>query len=204
MDRLLRAVARPLRIPHRPVPLALLCLSFALFAASCDRRAGVEHYNRGVSFAEAGQYSRAIDEFQQALKLVEDFPESHNGLGYVFNQMGRYEEAIEHFRAAAEDEDFDQRALAYQNLGTSLANTERYEEAESALQASIELEPLAKSYVALAQVYAVQGKSGRALGQLENALRHDETLAPSIWTDPVFARYLGTPEFTALGERYAP
>jgi len=184
--------------------MGVVCLGLLVALVSCDRREAIEHYNRGVLFAEAEQYLQAIGQFQKALALVDDFSEAHNSIGYVYNQLGRYDEAIKHFVEAAEDETFQQRALAFRNLGTAYANSERYSHAEAALQQAIELEPLASRYVALAQVYALQEKPGRALGALENALRHDPDISSAIWAHPVFEPYMDSPEFLALRRRSRP
>jgi Flp pilus assembly protein TadD len=48
----------------------------------------------------SGDWQRAIDNFQAALKAEPDNAEIHNGLAYAYRRRGSYELAFRHFREA--------------------------------------------------------------------------------------------------------
>ncbi|MBF0319876.1 MAG: tetratricopeptide repeat protein [Nitrospirae bacterium] len=73
------------------------------------------HVNRGVSLSLAGAADSAIKEYEEALWLNPDRPESYNNLGLIYLNKGDYDLAIGYFKMALElNEDF---VNAYNNLG---------------------------------------------------------------------------------------
>lgn len=71
------------------------------------------HYNLGVFYTKSKEYSRAIAEFEEAVKLRPDDAYSHFNLGYIYAEyILNRPKAIEHFRhylrlAKSEDKDMD-------------------------------------------------------------------------------------------------
>ncbi len=181
--------------------LAPICIALAFTALGCDRRKAIDDYNQGVGYAQAGQYPRAIVAFQRALELRPEFPEASNSLGYVFNRLERYDEAIEHFLAAAANEKYKERHLAYLNLGAAYSNNSQYDEAAGSLSDSITIEPTVDAHYALAQVYAVQQKTDRAVASLREAFAMDAERADAVATDAMFDRIRDDAQFRSfLGE----
>ena len=160
-----------------------LCVALALGALGCDRRKAIDEYNQGVGHAQAGQYPRAIVAFQRALALRPEFPEASNSLGYVFNRLERYDEAIEHFLAAAGVEKYKERHLAYLNLAAAYSNNAEYDEAASALSESIKIEATVDAHYALAQVYAIQEKTDRAIASLREVSGMDAERMDGVATE---------------------
>jgi tetratricopeptide (TPR) repeat protein len=178
-----------------------LCVALALGALGCDRRKAIDEYNQGVGHAQAGQYPRAIVAFQRALALRPEFPEASNSLGYVFNRLERYDEAIEHFLAAAGVEKYKERHLAYLNLAAAYSNNAEYDEAASALSESIKIEATVDAHYALAQVYAIQEKTDRAIASLREVSGMDAERMDGVATDAMFDRIREEPQFRSfLGE----
>lgn len=69
-----------------------------------------------------GDYNKAEELFQQALKLKQDLPEAYYGLGLVYYQKREIDKAIEMFQKARElkpdmVEAYYQEALIYQLIG---------------------------------------------------------------------------------------
>ncbi|MAF10377.1 hypothetical protein CMK11_07995 [Candidatus Poribacteria bacterium] len=184
------------RLPIVTLPLVLGLL--ALTSLGCDRRKAIDEYNRGVGYAQAGEYPRAILAFETALELRPKFPEANNSLGYVYNQLRNYEKAIVQFQAAAAAEKFKDRHLAYQNLGTAYSNNAQYEDAEAPLAKSIEMQPTADAHYALAQVYALQKKTASCIGALRDAMALDEERIRAVDGDAAFDAIREDAEFRAF------
>src|SRR6266498_2197918 len=54
-----------------------------------------EAYNKqGDDYFDAGQYQKAIDAYQQAVKLQPDYPEAYLNLGEAYFNLDRYDEAV--------------------------------------------------------------------------------------------------------------
>ena len=51
------------------------------------------HYNLGIAYLEAGQYSRAIPEFEAAIKLDAKFIEAHCALCRAYLEQDKLEKA---------------------------------------------------------------------------------------------------------------
>jgi len=71
------------------------------------------HYNLGVFYSKQKEYSRAVSEFEEAVKLRPDDAYSHFNLGYIYAEyLVNRPKAIEHFRhylrlAKKDDKDLD-------------------------------------------------------------------------------------------------
>ena len=175
-----------MRVRPPIVTLSLVLGLLAFTSIGCDRRKAIDEYNRGVGYAQAGEYPRAILAFETALELRPKFPEANNSLGYVYNQLKSYDRAIVQFEAAAAAEKFKDRHLAYQNLGTAYSNNGQYEEAEAPLAKSIEMQPTPDAHYALAQVYALQKKTASCIGALRDAMALDAERIRSVPGDSAF------------------
>lgn len=77
------------------------------------KQASNMHYNLGVFYTKNKEYSRAVAEFEEAVKLRPDDAYSHFNLGYIYAEyLINRPKAIEHFRhylrvARKEDKDMD-------------------------------------------------------------------------------------------------
>jgi len=77
------------------------------------KQASNMHYNLGVFYTKNKEYSRAVAEFEEAVKLRPDDAYSHFNLGYIYAEyLVNRPKAIEHFRhylrvARKEDKDMD-------------------------------------------------------------------------------------------------
>ena len=77
------------------------------------KQTGNMHYNLGVFYTKNKEYSRAIAEFEEAVKLRPDDAYSHFNLGYIYAEyIVNRPKAIEHFRhylrlAKKDDKDLD-------------------------------------------------------------------------------------------------
>ena len=86
------------------------------------------HYFRGVKCDKKARIQEAIGEYQEAIALMDRFPEALNNLGYDCGLIGKSNEEIEAYeRALALKPDY---AFAIQNLAISYAQQGRYEDAQ--------------------------------------------------------------------------
>ena len=106
------------------------------------------HYNLGIAYLEAGQYNRAIPEFEAAIKLDADFIGAHCALCRAYLEQDELEKASTSVTAALKLDSTHQPALllcdtithAYYNKGKDHLNAERYTEAVSIFQKALTLD----------------------------------------------------------------
>ena len=92
------------------------------------------HYNKGNELYNLGQYEKAIEEYDQAIKLDQNNPLYHNGKGIALYMLGQYEKAIEEYDQAIklslnEPVYHYNKALALYNLGQYEKAIEEYDQA---------------------------------------------------------------------------
>ncbi len=103
------------------------------------------HYNLGIAYLEAGQYNRAVPEFEAAIKLDADFIGAHCALCRAYLEQDELEKASASVIAALKLDATHQPARllcntitqAYHDKGKEYLNTERYTEAVSTFQKAL-------------------------------------------------------------------
>lgn len=106
------------------------------------------HYNLGIAYLEAGQYSRAIPEFESAIQLAPGFIGAHCALCRAYLQQDELENAGVAIRAALKLDANHQPSLllrgmiteAYYDRGKTYLDDRSYTEAVAAFQKAIALE----------------------------------------------------------------
>ncbi|RKU17451.1 hypothetical protein C6500_15450 [Candidatus Poribacteria bacterium] len=106
------------------------------------------HYNLGIAYLEAGQYNRAIPEFEAAIKLDADFVGAHCALCRAYLEQDELEKASTSVTAALKLDATHQPALllrdtithAYYDSGKEHLNAGRYTEAVSTFQKALTLD----------------------------------------------------------------
>ena len=106
------------------------------------------HYNLGIAYLEAGQYNRAVPEFESAIKLDPDFIGAHCALCRAYLQQDELENAGIAIRAALKLDANHQPALllrgmitdAYYDRGKTYLDDGSYTEAVAAFQEAIALD----------------------------------------------------------------
>lgn len=103
-----------------------------------------EHYRSGMKARQAGQWSKAVDSFRQALKLRPDHETSHYYLGSSLFEVGEHEQARIHWQAMIEVNPLSSRA--HVQLGTlyscpTLPDLFDLEKARAHLKRAVELNP---------------------------------------------------------------
>ena len=105
------------------------------------------HYNLGIAYLEAGQYSRAVPEFEAAVKLDPNFIGAHSALCRAYLEQNELESASTAVAAALKLDANYQPALllygtiieAYHDRGKAHLADRQYTEAVAAFQKAIAL-----------------------------------------------------------------
>ena len=105
------------------------------------------HYNLGIAYLEAGQYDRAVPEFEAAIKLDADFIAAHCALCRAYLEQNELEKASTAITTALKLDASHQPALllcdtitqAHYNRGKEHLKAERYTEAVSIFQKALTL-----------------------------------------------------------------
>ncbi len=127
-------------------------------------------FNLGLAYASKGDYDRAIEQYDAALRLRWDFIDAYCGLGLAYASKGDVDRAIKQYQAALslnpayED--------AYMNLGAAYASKHDYDKAIEQYQAVLSLNPAnVDAYKNLGAAYASKHDYDRAIEQYKAALR---------------------------------
>ena len=154
------------------------------------------HYNLGIAYLEAGQYNRAVPEFEAAIKLDADFIGAHCALCRAYLEQDALEKASASVTAALKLDDTHQPALllcdtithAYYDKGRQYHGAERYSEAVSTFQKALTLaEDLGRNsqvsdienkhiYAHLGAAYIGLKAYQEAIDALQNAIALDADL----------------------------
>ncbi len=124
--------------------------------------------NRAYTLESMGLYEPALKEAAMALKIAPDWVPAYKLMGKIYGQQGKHRKAFEYLRIAVmyNPRDLQTRgslALAYEKLKDYKGAIKQYERMiEDAPQ-----DP--KGYFGLAKVYALQGKSRKAIETLKTA-----------------------------------
>ncbi len=142
----------------------------------------VAYYNRGIAYRHLGEYRRAIEDYDQTLRLDPNFAVAYNNRGNAYVDLGEYRRAIEDYDQTLRlDPNF---AVAYSNRGNAyvyLGDPARgIEDLDQALRLNPELSGAynnrAYARCALGQVEASLDDWGQVLrlgaGAAENIQRH--------------------------------
>lgn len=97
---------------------------------------GYAYHNRGIAYAEFGQYERAIEDFDWAIRLDPQYASAYHNRGVAYYHLGQYDLAIEDYDKAIKldphlAEAYYGRGLAYAILGNSREAELDYAKAEA-------------------------------------------------------------------------
>ena len=154
------------------------------------------HYNLGIAYLEAGEYNRAVPEFEAAIKLDPNFIGAHCALCRAYLEQDELEKAGTAITEALKLDANHQPAVllsgtiteAYQDKGKAYLDAKRYTEAAAAFQKAITLDAdLGDSfdvsdagntyvYVHLGAAYIGMKAYQEAIAALEHAIAQDADL----------------------------
>jgi Ca-activated chloride channel family protein len=119
---------------------AVIIAVMTLLLGGCRVGVSADLTNANREFA-AGHFEQALAHYQQAERSRPQEPTAVFGAGTSFYRLQRYDEAAAAFESAAAGlADSRDRARALHNLGNSLVNVERFEEALDAYRQALRLD----------------------------------------------------------------
>jgi tetratricopeptide (TPR) repeat protein len=155
--------------------LFVLCLGLPASGQVADSRkpGNAEQIHRaGVSYYESGEFEKAIEAYQHAIKLRPDLQEYYYHLGMAYSSLGRYKEAVEAYNNAIRIK--PDYAAAYYNLGHAHSNLDQYDKAIKVFKQAIQHDPNnVDTYLALGDAYSDSGEEEKAVATFEAAIRRE-------------------------------
>jgi Flp pilus assembly protein TadD len=139
-------------------------------ALAVDPKHWKSHNNLALAAIDVGELELAEAHYRESL-AIKPQPEIYNDLGFVLERQGLTEEATEAYRKAIKLE--PELASAHFNLGSSLARSGKFGEAESHLRSALKKNPNAQTYTGLGIVLWQLGRADEAIASLRAALEAD-------------------------------
>ncbi len=124
----------------------------------------------GEAYAQQGDFDRATDAFQRALRLQPNVARANAGLGVIYLRQGKHADAEAALRAeiARSPEDYQSQ----QNLAVVLEAEQRGEEATTLLRRVLQARPgFADARYELGKILLAQGDAQEAVEHLEASVR---------------------------------
>lgn len=85
-----------------------------------------EHYDKGEEFRSKGNYSQALNEYNQALS-IRNIAKAHYGIGRVYSAQGKYAQAIDEYKTTLKiDPGF---VFAHNSMGIAYMNLKQFDNA---------------------------------------------------------------------------
>lgn len=158
------------------LPFALTCYGYATFERNTvwrsaesfwrdvtnkSPRNGRGHMNYGLSFMSKGEYSRAILEFEEALKYTPNYPTLFVNLGVALTAIGEIERGRPHFLLAQKLAPHAESSYFF--YGRWLAETGQLSEAAAQFERVLDINPRNQAVASmLLYVLLLQNKIGEA------------------------------------------
>ncbi len=135
------------------------------------------HYQLGLSYKNSRQMDKAIAEFENSIKLKNDFTVGYLALGGAYLTTAEYAKSIEAFKSVLKLEPKNERAIkaiseAYAGNAQYLINEGKFEEAGRELDGAMVQEyDNPKLYLLAARIYNRLGQPEKAFDAAEHALK---------------------------------
>lgn len=163
-------------------------------------KGAIDHFNLGVGHQKRGDAVKAIEEYENVLKLDPDNAEAHNNLGTIYKEQGDLDKALEHYQfVMASNPGMDE---VHNNLGVVYYLRGDHEEAVQEYRKALELNPdNLMCLVNLGLVYKAQGMELKTIDTLETILSIEPFQAEAHYNLAVLYEELGHLEAAILHYR---
>ena len=138
-------------------------------ALALDSLNALAHYELGNLDAQLGRLEAAVGSYEAALAADPTFDDARHNLAVIEADRGHLP------RAVALLEQLPRHAIALETLALFYAKQGRYDRAEAALKAALEIADRGDARRQLGQLYLRQGQLDQALTALDHALALDST-----------------------------
>jgi Tfp pilus assembly protein PilF len=155
-----------------------------------------------------GNYRKAIEDLQKAVKEAPNFLEAYNNLGAQYQRLKEWNQAIEAYKRAIEIK--GDSPLPYLNLGNIYLERGELDSAVKAFQSVLELEDgNLRAHLALGKIYLEKRDYGRAEVHLEaatrlNPLQNRQAFLALIQIEVMLQRYDRAKYFLNSFQMYFP
>lgn len=122
--------------------------------------------NRGVIWSKRNEPNKALSDYENAIKIVDNNWTAYNNIGYTLLNQGMYEESIKYFNRSIELD--SERAFPYNNRGFAHSNLGNYDMAFADFRASYNIDPTN------ALLYKYRGITYYKVSDFESALQDFE------------------------------
>ena len=151
--------------------LQTLCVVICLFLAGCEDKS-LDHWNRGNAYFFAGEYDRAISEFNKAIEINPTYVEAYGNRGLAYLEKGEHDRAISDFNKAIEINPWDDKATV--NRGIAYGAKGEYDLAISDFNKAIEINPWdAKAYFNRGSAFYQEDEYDLAISDYDKAIEID-------------------------------
>lgn len=132
----------------------------------------------GIAYMEVKEYEKAENSFKKALQLNPNYSEARMNLGILYMKQGRYELALQYLKAAANDEFFEKKHIAFYHLAKVYRATGNKKEYVHYLEKAVNYNPLyLEAQLELAEAY-------KEVGEYEKAIKIYKQLINNGYDDP--------------------
>ncbi len=133
-------------------------------------RYSAAYNNRGIVYANKGEYDLAITDFSKSIELNPSDFFAYNNRGNAYNDIGKFDEAIKDFNTAINlKPDYSN---AYNNRGNVYMKKHYLEKAIEDFNTAIRLEPdFAGAYNSRGTAYHEKGDIQKAIGDFNEAIK---------------------------------
>jgi len=170
------------------------------WALTLDPLSPIINSELGISYYEARQYDRAVEEFRKAAQLYPDFSPAHSFLAMAYESIGHYDEATAECRKAIDLARSDHYLLT--QLARIYARSGRQTDARQLLgEMTNDSEHRYFPRTHIAAIHMALGDKERALEWLEKAYNQRDWGLPLIRTFPDFDDLRSDPRFQDLLKR---
>lgn len=130
------------------------------------------HNNLGDYYGRYGNYEKAIEEFQTAIKLLPKYADAHHNMANIYKLQGKDEPALENYLKAIS---FNPNIWqSHFNVALIYSSRKQYSEALNALEKAVALSPnVPDIHFALAATNYELGNKEKAIEELQNVLKLD-------------------------------
>ncbi len=161
-------------------------------ALEIDPDSAEAHNAMALYYRFEGDVKREEDHYRKAIRSNGKFSQARNNFAVLLYRQGRYKDAIEQLEIAADDTNYDQRHMAWLNLGRSYAAVQQYDKAINAFQRSLRLDSTQPDgLLELADAYLAQGQYGDARTYHAAYAARTRQNARSLWIGIRIEKALG-------------